>query len=827
MPTEEVSAQMTVKNNIDYWITNVDAVMSNSEFTLQADNPFNINGGETKTISATGTVPETAQFGIYSTEIRISGKDYYNPAGPALGDTFLLDAAIYQEPSELLITSLTLNHDELTCKAKTTLTVDLMNTGMNDEDDAVVTVKVNGEEYSKNLGLVLANGGMGQVKFGVFSADLSQGTNQILVEVSYRNDLNKDSDSISIDKAQCILSWLPEEDAFIMSLDTDEMSVEIAEDVYNPEIEWYVNEILSGTDEEFDFTPADVGDYEVYATIAGEKTQVWDYYVTDVPYSESGLFPEDYFEGKDTTHMVDFTLENSNGKIVFTNTVDVSGILDMDEVASVVSGLVGIDSATNGAPELDEPATITIKKSFTNYLILRADGFGNNVGEFVICPDTVCQFVSNENGEFVFTVTGFSTYKVVEQLPADILITGLEVSDVNRGESKTATITFTNTGSYEDLTGIVVDLTNTDADYNPVLSGSVPANLASGDSFSLTLTMDIPEDADGGDNVIGQISFASNELTTVVEDVVVSPMSYLSIESIKINGKSSGDFSIEETNEIEVEIKNKYGEDMEDVQVTVEILDVDGDDLEEESDEKDVDEGDEEDFMVEFDLDSNEMDEDSYTIRITVVGDADDDTEHETVETKIVDLEREKHQVIIEKTDLSSSALQCLRQTTLKVTVENIGEKSEDDVEVWVKSDELGLDLSRTDIELEDYSDSDNDYRATFSLNLEDAKEGSYPISVEVYRDGDLEDSEEITIEVRDCYTTNQASQSTSTYVDENALAMQLQQQLAAKKNLDVQEVSSFRNTNTYTALLVTLVILVLIAVVLALAISMKRPKKR
>ncbi len=821
MPSEPVSAYVKIKNNLGYTVFNVDAelsVLSSPPMGFDGDS-INIGGGSTGTIYFEGTIPQDVDFGIYDSDLIVTGTSLYLES---VGDGFSFNTIIYQEVSELTITDLTLNHDELICKDKTTLKVSLMNTGINDANNAVATVKVGGEEYSKVF--TVASGNTVVINFAIFAEDLSQGNNQILVEVPYGNG-QKDSDYISIAKEQCILSWLPEEDAFIMSLDTDEMSVEISEETYNDDVEWYVDNVLTGTGNEFDFTPNIVGDYEVYATIAGEFTQTWDYYVTDVPLSASGLFPEDYFEGKNTAHIVDFTLENSYGKIVFDEVVDVSGILDMDEVINIASGLVGIDTGMDAAPELDAAATVTIKKSFTNYLILKAEGFGDNVGEFVLCGND-CEFVSNNNGQFVFTVTGFSTYKVVEQLPADILITGIEINDINRGESVNKEITFTNTGSYDSLTGIVVNLENVDADYNPVLSGNNPTTLAPGEAFTLTLTLSVPEDADGGDNVIGKISFVSNELIKE-DDVVVSPMSYLSIESIKINGKSSGDLSIEETNEIEVEVKNKYTEDMTDVQVTVEILDVDGDDLEEDSDEQDINEGKDEDFVVEFDLDSSEMDEESYTIRITVTGEADDDTQHETVETKVVDLSREKHKIVIDKTSLSSNTLQCLRQTTLQVTVENIGEESEDDVEVWIKNDDLGLSLSRTNIDLEDYSDNDNDYKATFTLSLEDAVEGSYPITVEVYRDGDLEETEEITVEVKDCYTSSTTAQSTSTYVDENALAMQLQQQLAAKKNLDVQKISSFRDTNTYTTLLVTLVVLMLIVVVLALAVSAKKPKRR
>jgi len=847
LPLEEVEIQLTATNHLDSWVTGVQAELSSILQDIEDSVSINLNAGESKSLIIKGVVPASTSSGDYLSTITLSGEDYANN-NLVHEDEFIFDLVVEQEVSDLFISELTLNEESLTCQPTTSLVVELINAGSNDEDDVIITAKVNGEEYSTEedeLITVLKNGGEYTQTFSIMAEDLSQGNNQVLIEVSYRNDLNKDSKYISISKGQCILSWLPEQaedEAFVGSTATDEISMEISEEQYANAVVWYVNEeectinscnygTVYGT--EFDFSANGEGEFEVYGSLGGEVTQTWYYYVPDnYPLSWSEEYEISYEENPNKEHAKDFTIENQYGEILFTEDVNVEEIFNVDPIVIISDNLFGIDTADNAAPELkNKQATITVKKAFINYLILKAEGFGDNVGDFVPCETTEngdgsCQFVSNSNGNFVFNVTGFSTYKVVEQLPADILITGVEISDVNRGESKTQEITFTNTGSYQDLTNVNVTLNNLDADYNTILTGNVPTTLTSGEFFKLTLTMDIPEDADGGDNVVGKISFVSTEMNKT-ENIVVSPMSYLSIESIKINGKSSGDFSIEETNEIEVNIENKYTEDMENVQVTVEILDVDGDDLEEESDEQDINEGKDEDFIVEFDLDSSEMDEDSYTIRITVVGEADDNTEHETVETKVVDLDREKHKIVIDKTSLSSSTLQCLRQTTLQVTVENIGEKSEDDIEIWVKNEELGLSLSRTDIELEDYSDSDNDYRATFTINLEDAKEGSYPIEAEVYMDGSLEETEEITIEVRDCYTSSTTSQSTSTYVDEKALAMQLQQQLAAKKNLEVQRVSSFRDTNTYTSLLITLVVLMLIVVVLALAVSAKKPKRR
>jgi len=274
-PLSQVTAELTVKNNLDYTIFNVNSFLNFSEFTLEGDQMFNIDSGATKIVYATGEVPADAAFGVYASDLMITGTSLYLES---VGDDLSFNTVIYQESSELVITDLTLNHDTLTCKDKTTLTVDLINTGINNINDAVATVKVGGEEYTKIF--TIASGNTIIVNFGIFAEDLSQGSNQILVEVPYGIP-----EYISINKGECISDWLPkqaEDEVFVSSTAVDEISMEISEEEYAEETVWYVNGeectinscnygTVYGT--EFDFSASGEGEFEVYGSLGGEATQ--------------------------------------------------------------------------------------------------------------------------------------------------------------------------------------------------------------------------------------------------------------------------------------------------------------------------------------------------------------------------------------------------------------------------------------------------------------------------------------------------------------------------------------------------------------------------
>jgi hypothetical protein len=211
-------------------------------------------------------------------------------------------------------------------------------------------------------------------------------------------------------------------------------------------------------------------------------------------------------------------------------------------------------------------------------------------------------------------------------------------------------------------------------------------------------------------------------------------------------------------------------------------------------------------------------------VEFLVEGEDNDGKDYETTYTQTFSVSREKHQIIIKNTDLSSATLQCLKQTDLSVEVENVGENDEDDVEVRVENSVLGLELSKKNIDLDDYSGSDTTYEANFAIEVENAKAGTYPLTIEVYRDGDLDDSTTLNLEVKDC-----GSSTSSGNYDTNALTAQLQKQLQAeleaKKVADQNKVvsNSFRESSAYVGLMVGLIVVLVLAIILGIAVAAKK----
>lgn len=270
---------------------------------------------------------------------------------------------------------------------------------------------------------------------------------------------------------------------------------------------------------------------------------------------------------------------------------------------------------------------------------------------------------------------------------------------------------------------------------------------------------------------------------------------------------------------------------MEDISVTVTILDLNNEDVSEECEAFDLDKNDDYKCTVDFDLQNENPDEESYTLQIEVEGEAKDGTQHRTVEEKSFTVKREKHKIIISRTAIGSSELQCLRQTTLQVTVENTGKNDEDDVEIKVSNSALGVDLTKDNIQLDKFSSSDNDYRANFDLDQQNAAPGTYPLKIEVYRDGSVEDSMDLPIQVKSCTTEAATTPAQVRTVGENLVGL-IQEQLgntpAPSSQVSTTEpvpTVSFRESRTYVTLLGLLVALMVIAVIMAVVVVVARKK--
>jgi len=527
-----------------------------------------------------------------------------------------------------------------------------------------------------------------------------------------------------------------------------------------------------------------------------------------------------------------FMLRNAFGRIVFTQPIDLRTVRTIDADVAITEGVIAVDSTD--LPQLNAPARVTVFKQFTHPVIQRSIGF--NSGMFERCPATVCRNAVQQGNEFSFDVAGFSTYRVVEDIPAGLSISEILFSNVIPGQSVNVTITVRNSGTLDSVQNLSAVLENVPAQYHAQLQGTLPASLAPGEQATLQLGLTVPLNERSGRHSLGSLVVRSAQ-ATVTKTIELSTQSFLVVENVEVDGKESGELSLAEPTEVEITIQNEYTEDMEDVTLTVELLDVDDNDLEEEADSFDLNNGDDETVTVEFDLSHEDVDKNEYTLRITVEGEAEDGTEHETVFEKTVRVDREKHNVMITNADLVTPTVECQRQTKLRVDLKNIGTEDEDEVEVRVKNTPLRIEQKQEGLELDDYSSSRNDDTAEFTIDVENARAGKYDLTVEVYVNGKLKDTETVPITVKECLSTQTTTQRQPAQYSADGLVQeiqrglqergQLQQRVAPVQQENVVVSSSFRDSQVYLGLLITMMVLIFIAVVLALVTLTLSRKRR
>lgn len=345
-------------------------------------------------------------------------------------------------------------------------------------------------------------------------------------------------------------------------------------------------------------------------------------------------------------------------------------------------------------------------------------------------------------------------------------------------------------------------------------------------NFTSVFTMNGNDYATGNHNVVVTVTgspyfYLPKTWTVTVQDP--QPVSPLSITKVKVNGKTTGKLSMSDLNKVEVEVSNDHDKKMEPVTVTIRLLDEDGDEIVDEEEEiSKLPAGDEDSVEIEFDLSKEDLDEEEYTLEIEAEGEA-DNKDYSDQETQKVEVDREKDDITITKVDLQDSQVVCSApQTSLDVRIKNVGENDQNGAKITVKNGALGVDLQRANIDLDDYSGSDNEYKTSFALDLQDAKQGTYTLDVAAYsEDDDLMDSKEVELQIV-CATETASqgeSKSTEHYADKE-LAAELQKQLdqykAAQETAQSTSNQSFRQSNAYVALLGVLVALMFFATVLS-----------
>jgi len=187
-------------------------------------------------------------------------------------------------------------------------------------------------------------------------------------------------------------------------------------------------------------------------------------------------------------------------------------------------------------------------------------------------------------------------------------------------------------------------------------------------------------------------------------------------------------------------IKNLFDEDTDDIEIenifiTVTIKEIDdGDDLEEETKEFNLDAEEKSSIQsVEFDL-PTAVDEGEYDVEIVVEGEEAKSpyTEHRVEWTLTLDVEKEKHDMNLERAEFEQSTLSCDRETTFYVKLVNFGSSDEDELILTIENSALGINIKQEDIEIDEGDDWSKSYTITVA---DDVLLGTYKVITKMYYD--------------------------------------------------------------------------------------------
>ncbi|MBW2980103.1 hypothetical protein KY360_01650 [Candidatus Woesearchaeota archaeon] len=303
-----------------------------------------------------------------------------------------------------------------------------------------------------------------------------------------------------------------------------------------------------------------------------------------------------------------------------------------------------------------------------------------------------------------------------------------------------------------------------------------------GNSVDVAYTLVVPPDMESG-TYTGTINFENSPLAFTlgvvgrlyVDDLDVTVDNVLEDEEDSDKNLDDGDTISTEVRpgskvSFDFRIGNAFTDsqniEINDVVIEVTIDDIDdGDELEGESDDFDIDADDKSDRVsIEFDI-PLEVDEGDYNVYILITGEDEENVDHEIEWELELQVEKESHFIYIKEVDLSPSTVKCDRSATLDVELINLGSRAEDEVILEIKNTALGIDIKEEELELDEDYDDDNTYDGSYSLNVDnDAAPGTYTITIKsFYKENKLSDTDTVSLVVEDCEIQQQSTTTTQT----------------------------------------------------------------
>ncbi|MBI4149473.1 DUF4402 domain-containing protein, partial [Candidatus Woesearchaeota archaeon] len=340
----------------------------------------------------------------------------------------------------------------------------------------------------------------------------------------------------------------------------------------------------------------------------------------------------------------------------------------------------------------------------------------------------------------------------------DLTVTRTSVGSLSTKAKQTITGTFTvqNTGASQlsvALPGTITLSGNQSQSAAVTYSQASPLSLNAGATESLSFTFVVPNSLKSGTFTTpfnltaggGNFGDFSLQLTQkaalTIEDVDVT------VNRKEDNNKNNGDKISEPARPgdpitVNVRVKNNFLDDskidMNNVLITVSLLNVGTEDIEEESDEFDMDPGKDAGKLFSFRI-PQDVDEGDYELIIFVEADDDDGVQH-TVDWRLeLEVDKLSHDSRVTKAEFSQPQVQCGSTAYFDVEVTNFGSNEEDQTRLKITNSDLGVNILEREFHLgNDLLEDESRFAKRFQIPVPStAKPGTYTIRTEMFIDTD------------------------------------------------------------------------------------------
>ena len=220
------------------------------------------------------------------------------------------------------------------------------------------------------------------------------------------------------------------------------------------------------------------------------------------------------------------------------------------------------------------------------------------------------------------------------------------------------------------------------------------------------------------------------------------------------------------TLEFEVRLENTWPDNSEttyeDVYVRGIIYDIDdGDDIEEESDQEDIDPGDTETFTLKFQTPLR-VDEDTYNMDLNITGYLNGSTKVNKDYRFKIKIEKESHKIFMTGFSVSPTTTNCGSTIQMQAQVTNIG-KNDETVNMVVNIPEFNYFVNDSFMLDSDYDDDENSLTRTYSILVpKNIASGSYNVGAKAWYYKDKSAVERYSLVRVECAGTTSATQPTT-----------------------------------------------------------------